>query len=193
MAHIWTFNQVKQVPWGTCVEPLTTPTIPYYVIPNNCWGSNVMDKDPTSSHILLPAHSITGEVMMNDGLTSPPTLSFVIPVILDHGGSSIGKDLTPQLTLQPVTLGIPLESVQMGKELTLSHLNDIAMDHCTTAIGSPLCSSSSIPQPSTTPSPSNHLTSSRLLPSPPVPTALADIIGKAVANHLSSGLVELTI
>ena len=107
--------------------------------------------DKASLHILLPAHPITGEVMMDDGSTSPPMLSFVIPVTLDHSGSPIGKDSTSQLTLQPVTLGIPLESVQMGEELTLPHLNDVAMDHCTTTTGSPLNSFSSIPQPSTTP------------------------------------------
>jgi hypothetical protein len=79
---------------------------------------------------------------------------------------------------------------------TSPHPNDIAMDYstsCTAAMGSPLRSSSSIPQPPTTPPPSKSRTSSRPLPLPPVPTALADIIGKAVADHLSSGLVELTI
>ena len=155
-----------------------------------------MDEDPTSSHIPLPAHPIAGEVMMDDGSTSPPVLPSIIPATLDHSGSPIGEDSTSRLASQPVTLGIPPESVQMDEELTSPHLNDVVMDHstsCTTTTGSPLCSSSSIPQPSTTPSPSNPPTSSRPLPLPPVPTALADIIGKAVADHLSLGLIEPTI
>ncbi|KAI9462601.1 hypothetical protein HD554DRAFT_2041178 [Boletus coccyginus] len=174
-------NQVEQVPRGTCVEPSTTSIVPYYAIPDSCRGGSAMDENPTSPHIPLPVSPISGDVMMVEGSTSPPVLPSVIPA---------------RLASQLVTLGIPLENVQMDEESTSPHLNDVAMDHSTsftTATGSPLHSSSSNPHSPTTSPLSNPPIPSRPVSLPPVPTALADIIGKAVADHLCLGLVELTV
>ncbi|KAI9567123.1 hypothetical protein HD554DRAFT_2270715 [Boletus coccyginus] len=174
-------NQVEQVPRGTCVEPSTTSIVPYYAIPDSCRGGSAMDENPTSPHIPLPVSPISGDVMMVEGSTSPPVLPSVIPA---------------RLASQLVTLGIPLENVQMNEESTSPHLNDVAMDHSTsftTVTGSPLRSSSSNPHSPTTSPPSNPPILSRPVSLPPVPTALADIIGKAVADHLCLGLVEPTV
>ncbi|KAI9459519.1 hypothetical protein HD554DRAFT_2041861 [Boletus coccyginus] len=123
--------------------------------PPTCRGGSAMDENPTSPHIPLPVSPISGDVMMVEGSTSPPVLPSVIPA---------------RLASQLVTLGIPLENVQMDEESTSPHLNDVAMDHST-----------------------SFTTATGPVSLPPVPTALADIIGKAVADHLCLGLVEPTV
>lgn len=63
----------------------------------------------------------------------------------------------------------------------------------TTVMGSSLHSFPLNPHSSTISPLSNPPTSSRLVLLPPVSTALADITGKAVADHLCLGLVKLTV
>ncbi|KAG6377650.1 hypothetical protein JVT61DRAFT_14409 [Boletus reticuloceps] len=106
--------------------------------------------------------------------------------------------------LSAILGAIPCRSAPMDKDSTsplhassaisgVSRGSGAQMDaDSTSAMSNPLHSN---PQSSPNPQlpPINPPTSSRPIPLPPVPTALADIIGQAVAEHLSSGIVEPTV